>query len=802
MTYAQNRKKLVATLFPIEGLFGTKYKFRILKVRERIPEDNNQPIRLQKWADRLWRRELRCPVFPTRRFSYPAFLIPESDSPPAGHSFEIVDVPDRIYHIDISDHILEIDIEQAHGSERELICKMLERPFTDKILSMRDKFWKDQWTLFYLQEPANSSVSKDIMNAYRGYKFGVVFIEERGLHLAVDVRTRYVGRKSLSEYSPEEREKILASHLDPDTEFKERPRFLRDNGSAKFPCRYTGETGAKVSEHTIDNDGTTVLDYYRKRYPLLGIRPNDPAVFTQDKEERESVASPSSRLFPIFGTEYEGVRNCSVQPQMTPTERFSETQNFLKYLKVIRYADIPITVSDQILSSGRKVFIPPKLEFGDGYVLKPLPDGDPPSWEESFDSQILKYRSMKMPALYRNGPYHREPLPGIVLLYPDSMERAMRETFLKELEREINLQTGQDMQVIQQRKYRIGRDERMGSSLLTLATEIQFITQRCLAVAVLWQRLHKSIHGNLKHTLRATLSQCAWERTVSNICRQDSPGRAKSQLRNLALAVITEAGVQPWVLAESLHHDLHIGIDLLHGRIGYQFLYGTGGRIIEAYSGSAIHRGRMHEAIKRPEIRNRLVQSIQSIVNNGHKINSIVIHRDGRWWPSESAGLIEALDKLKKDGFLGNDVRCAIVEIHKNHMPIRIFTSTSDAGPYFQNPLPGTYFVLDSNRVLLTTTGRPGAWDEPGGRTASTLLLEIMEVIGDFSIEEIARDAYHLTHLNWSAPDIDISLPVTIRWTDELLRETLRPPTQEDDDESEYEGNDDNQTYVEDDIKY
>jgi hypothetical protein len=208
----------------------------------------------------------------------------------------------------------------------------------------------------------------------------------------------------------------------------------------------------------------------------------------------------------------------------------------------------------------------------------------------------------------------------------------------------------------------------------------------------------------------------------------------------------------------------------------------------------------MHEAIKRPEIKNRLVQTIQSIVSSGYKIESIVIHRDGRWWPSESEGLSEALDWLKRDGILDARMRCAVIEIRKNHMPIRIFTSIPGSKPYFQNPLPGTYFILDSNRILLTTTGRPGAWDEPGGRTASTLLLDLMETVGDFNVEEIARDAYHLTHLNWSAPDIDISLPVTVRWTDELLRETLRAPTQENDDESEYEEEDENQSYIEDEI--
>jgi len=802
MIDTKNKRELVATLFPIDGLSDTTYKFRILKVRERIPEDNKQPIRLQKWADRLWRRDLRCPVFSTNRFGYPAFLIPESESPSMGESIEIHDVPGRTYHIDVTEDILEVDIEGAIGPERELICRMLERPFTDKLRSMRKIFWKDQWTLFYFQQPANSSVEYDIMNAYRGYKFGVVFVEDRGPHLAVDVRTRYVGRKSLSEYSTQERKIDLRSHLDLDAPYKDRARFLRDNGVVKFLCKYTGETKEIVSQHTIDDAGTTILDYYREKYPQLNINSEDPAVFAKDREDAESWPVPSSRLFPIFTTEYEGVRRCTVQPQMTPNERFSAIQKFLKYLRGIRYGNTPVTVSDEILVTKRAVFIPPKLEFGNGYILQPFQNGSPPFWSERFDSQIVRWRSKKLPALYQNGPYHNEPLPGIVLLYPQSMERSMRETFLRELKREIKLQTGQDVKILQQRQYQIGREERMGSSLLMLATEIQSTTPRCLTVVILWNKLHKNIHGILKDTFRTTPSQCAWERTVWNICNQGNPQRAKSQLRNLALGVITEAGVKPWVLAEHLHHDLHIGIDLLYGRIGYHFLYGTGGRIIETYFGKATERGRMYEAIKRPELRSRLVQSIKSIAEQGQNIQSIIIHRDGRWWPSESAGLKESLRRLKSDGTLYKDVHCAVVEVRKNHMPIRLFTSLRGTESYFQNPLPGTYFMLDSNRILLTTTGRPGAWDYPGGRTASTLLLEVVDMIGNIDIEEMAEDVYRLTHLNWNAPDINISLPVTIRWTDEALRETFRLPSQEEEDiekPGEYESDEEDEVYLEDD---
>jgi hypothetical protein len=44
---------------------------------------------------------------------------------------EITDVPDKVYHIEVTDKTFEVTIEEAVGSERELVCRMLERPFTD-----------------------------------------------------------------------------------------------------------------------------------------------------------------------------------------------------------------------------------------------------------------------------------------------------------------------------------------------------------------------------------------------------------------------------------------------------------------------------------------------------------------------------------------------------------------------------------------------------------------------------------------------------------------------------------------------
>jgi hypothetical protein len=103
-----------------------------------------------------------------------------------------------------------------------------------------------------------------------------------------------------------------------------------------------------------------------------------------------------------------------------------------------------------------------------------------------------------------------------------------------------------------------------------------------------------------------------------------------------------------------------------------------------------------------------------------------------------------------------------------------------------ENPMPGSHLILNNTEAILTPTGQPGRWDKQG-RTAGTLLLRIARNPKEspLDIRKIAEDAYGLTHLNWNAPDIEISLPVTIRWSDERLREIVTNPSATDDTEVE-----------------
>jgi Piwi domain len=783
-----NDRRLAALLFPIEGIQSDKFSLRFLRIREALPQDNWLPIRMQRWADRLWRRELRCPVYPTTLDKSRGFLIPSEAASRSGFpkAIKLREVPDREYTVELTDQLREISVQQALPPECDLICRMVERPFTDLLLTKQSQFWRAQWTLFFPMEPANATVTHDIMNAFRGFKFGVVFLSD-GLYLALDIRTRYISRKSLSDFTSEEKESVLCDHLNLALKLADRASLLRDNGPRKIPCRYAGETNKTVSTFEFE-PGRTVADYYARTYGLK-LDENDQAVFVKDRAADESapaLAAPSSRLFPVFTTEFDGVKFCSVKPWMNPAERYSAAREVLSHLSGAWYGNRQLVLSDNLFSKQRSVFLPPTLEFGQGRTLKPFQGRVPRPEEEAFDSQVVRWGSRKYPMLLQAHPQQNEPLPDLVLLYPEHLPREVRETFVADVGKEVALQTGQSLRVVQYIQYSSGKKEKMGGSLLRRVPDVKSLPKRHLALVVLSDDFDASVHGELKDRIRPNLSQCVMESTVFNIAKQRNPQRARSQVRNLALAILVEAGLKPWVLAEPLHHDAYIGIDLLYGRVAYHAFFGTGGRVMTNRVGESQLRGKMREGIKSVPLRDNIEDLIREMTAAGHRPQSIVVHRDGRWWSSESKGFERALARLQSDHALPADLKWAVVEVHKNHMPVRLFTlSNPGASMLLQNPLPGSYLVVDERRVLLTTTGRPGAWDTPNGRTAGTLLLQIVEQSGGIAAEHIAEDAYCLTHLNWTSPEIEISLPITIRWADESLRETLRPTAGEEEDEEE-----------------
>src|ERR1035441_8371391 len=245
-----NEKRLGATLFPITGLPGKAFSLRVLRVRETIPMDTQTPIRLNRWSTQLW-KELKHAVVPTGRFGWPAFLTPDVAPLKEGDVFHIQDVPDSEYSIEATAQTLEVAPASADSQELQLAGEMIKRAISDTFGRKSDKYWRKHWNLYFRVEPENQQDKRDKVYAYRGLKFGVVFLEGGAPWLAADILTTYRGQRPLSEYSSQQRQRELHFHLSERIDPEDRATFLRDNGKVKIPCRFVGPTGQTVTEFTF-----------------------------------------------------------------------------------------------------------------------------------------------------------------------------------------------------------------------------------------------------------------------------------------------------------------------------------------------------------------------------------------------------------------------------------------------------------------------------------------------------------------------------------------------------------------------
>lgn len=764
-----NDKKLGATLFPITGLPNEPFRLRVLRVREQVPQDSHTPVRLNKWATILWKNELKQAVVPTYRRGYVAFLTPDTDVCPVGEIYSLhEDVPDQTYSVEVTNEIVEVQPETATKDELQVAAEMLKRSVSDAFTRTSEHFWRKHWNSFFRVEPENYDTDTDDAYAYRGMKFAVIFLQNKPF-LAADIITTYRNIRALSDYPEGEWEKHFYYHVSSQVDVDDRDFFLRDNRVNKIPCRFVRSSAETAASFwlTIGEERKTVQQYYAEKYKI-NLPSNDRIVFVRDRGSAESWPVPVSRLFPIFKTDSDAMSGCSVVPFMSPAERISSIQSFVSDLGEIFFSGTPITIGEAPLETQRSYFSAPALEFRDGEKLV-MDDSLP------IERAFSEYRRRKLEMLYQHGTFSEQSPADLVLFYPDSLQRTLRESFQTRLNLEIKKITASAPRIARQIEYKLGNQPSSGAGLLkALEQFLETPADTVLPLVILAEPFRDRVYDLVKQRLRSNPSQCVTERTVKRIASDDR-AVGGSRLRNLALAILTAGGIQPWVLAKPLNYDFYMGVDLLFGQVIYVFVCGKGGRNVWVRRGLPRKRHLSGEKIDEFELADRFAEAVREAKQLGIDVNSVVIHRDGRWWSNEDEALTNAITDLQSDNTLPSDCKVGVVEVHKSHLPARLFTVTNNEKFAFENPIPGSYLKLNSTEVLLTSTGQPGPWDRQS-RTARTLLFKLVRGAdnGAIDITKIAEDAYGLTHLNWNAPEIEISLPVTIRWCDERLREIVR----------------------------
>jgi len=256
----------------------------------------------------------------------------------------------------------------------------------------------------------------------------------------------------------------------------------------------------------------------------------------------------------------------------------------------------------------------------------------------------------------------------------------------------------------------------------------------------------------------------------------------RSYLNNLVFEHLLMNRKWPFALANNLHYDIYIGIDVHDRYAGFTFFFKNGQQIFFASEQvPKKNKSQRAEKLKAGLLHKALLEKLKIFIPlHAPNPNSIVIIRDGRSFGEEEKALASVIGELDKEGIVNKSLlKCGVVDLHKQSIiPFRLASQTN-AYNHLENPIAGTYKLIAPTEGFLFNTGYP--FQIPG--TAKPLHISLKA--GDLNFLYILEDLFHQSMLAFSAPDRSNALPITIKLIDTLLEPLAAATEQEEEEEDD-----------------
>lgn len=605
---------------------------------------------------------------------------------------------------------------------------VLQRALSDSIrwyLTTYEDFWyhDDREALFY-SSPRGECGQYDV---YTGFRYTVEFHDAPVL--VVSSITSFVEKKSLAELINEEG--IDAA------EQQYRGRNFRLNRPEPTRCQLHGISAHKtVSSETLSGTSQSVLEYVRETYGeewASKIDPSEPLVQIQFGDSQPYDTAPSLLNASPLNLD----RNLTQAAAMSARERQKAIQNFINRLDFVQIQNESVPVgSTRVKPDTQGEFEYPDLRFGNDTILSinranetnPSQRVDANNWRWVIRDYLEEFGFWKTQAR----------VPEVVLVHPaDALDQA--EAFYSDI-----------------------RDKLAEIGGLTLPPNPPVVPYNDPTEFDNWvSEFGDTVDGVLG--LLAENEGDAYHEIIDRFdglptqymktSTYDSGEASSSEIFNTAVGFAAKMAAYTYGLSDQLAADVIIGLSvagdsattatavLLDGRTG-ELLYQTERPLSQGTS--TVSAPYPIKKILNNALRNARIQF-------DRPIESIAIHRNGRFGDDELEALSSELDSLEAQEYLQTDLEWVAIEILENHH-YRIFSDGDDPAPP-----TGAYTVLDDRNVLVTTFGQPQIHQG----TPSPLQCRIRTQSGEWLAETVGRDIFALSFLDWGSPMTKMKSPLS-----------------------------------------
>ena len=702
--------------------------------------------------------------------------VPES-APELPNSLMMVRTPvrlDPVAGIQILDYA-------SRSPETDRICTrfinfMVQGPLWSKLA-----LWQPRSGGGFFEKSA-SAVSGGI-GRHEGFTVRSMITDDGGIGFCVDVKSCFIDQRPVpARISRQEFRKLKGRHA------------IYRFGHQWYDVALFERHDLKVNEYRFPVDGKLVSlaefieTQSRKPIPpeLANLDPEGAVVMYRNNRNEERAA-PAALCYLTHDTESREVRGNHRQTIMPPDVRRAKIEEVCRrYLGDIKIGTAPMRLGNRPVTIARDIFPVPDLLFGNGSRLSV--QGSPGSRIVSL-SNFGRARAESL-ANSSAGFFIQSRLDRQYLFLPKTVVDSWGGRFFEDLIAAVDTlypRGGYAPELVVYNDVGIGRTFVEQAREILAAAEASCSLPGFAAVMIHEvQRGKKRAHDQLEAAilrefpklspslralvLHSTVGSESYEQVTDPSgdpvyrVRNDRRSKFAGYVRNVALSKVLLTNEKwPFVLADPLHADLMIGIDVKNHTVGYAVVSGAG-RSVRFHCEAS----QQSEKLLSSQIKSQLERIIRmEFDDQGRSLGSIVLHRDGRVFPEECAGAMKAIETLKTEGVLRPDATLTIVEISKTGpSALRFFDVREESGRASRtlNPQVGLHYITGRD-AYLATTGFP--FSRPG----TSKPLHVRYVLGGLPFKDCLEDIYRLSVLAWGRPDDCSRLPITIKLIDRALGE-------------------------------
>lgn len=515
---------------------------------------------------------------------------------------------------------------------------------------------------------------------------------------------------------------------------------------------------------------------------LIDLKGDGAVVTYRGPETAHVKAAPAELCFPVLDTHSKKGARLQRRTIQPPHVRRTKAYRFKKkFLETVRIGNANLTVADRPAPLETRAFDLPDLVFG---ADRKLYGTDRGGERVDIRQYAMKRRSMlERPDV---GFFETSPLEPQSLVVPQSVMNAWGPAFIADFVKEVRRLHPNGLYnptvIPFDDLSKTVTSHSQATAILKLAENEQLPLGDCAIMihghkgrarsqdelpALLINHLRKN-HGINAAVFHSKVPGDAYRREsgisgARYVQKHDDRGRFAGYLIGAALnKVLLPNAKWPFVLSDDLAADIVVGIDVKHHTAAL-VLIADGGRIIR----HTLKTSTKHEKLPAGIVETKLLELLRNEASHvPHLAKSIVVHRDGRIWPTEVDGLRSACRTLAGEGLIAEDFDLSIFEIAKSSpAPLRIFEVERIPGQKVRvgNPEIGEWMKLSEDEGYVCTTGAPLL---PAGTARP---LHVKRAAGQLSIEDALGDIFRLSCLSWTRPESCSRLPISLKLCDTLL---------------------------------